>query len=225
MTINKFLKFASDFILYTSLTIAGFFVVNQFLGVNAFRFYVVTSGSMEPTIPTGSVIMVGKRAEYFTNDILTFSSGPKTTTTHRVLAKTWPDGIFKSPSFVTKGDANDSLDTNQLASDKIVGKVLLTVPYVGRITSIAKTPMGFIFLVVVPGTIIVYEELRSLVNNLRKLPRPKFSPRVAIAVPIACALFVAIGLTGAYFSDLEVSPHNSLAVSTPEVTPTPTLSP
>ncbi|MEK9201265.1 MAG: signal peptidase I [Patescibacteria group bacterium] len=217
--ITKVTKFISNFLLIFSLTIGGFFAINYFLGARAFSFFIVTSGSMEPSIGTGSVVVVAPRPDYFPGEVLTFRSGPKSVTTHRVLAKSWPKDITNPPTFITKGDANDSTDTNQLALENVTGKVVLTIPYVGLISSVAKTPMGFIFLVVVPGTIIVYEELCSLMSHVRKLPR------AAIAIPIVCAFFVGLGLTGAYFSDLEVSSKNNLSISTPTPTPTPPVLP
>jgi hypothetical protein len=86
----------------------------------------------------------------------------------------------------TKGDANEEADQKVIPKTKVVGSVFLGVPKIGYAVESAKTPQGFILLVVVPATIIVYEELRSIGRELRKLwaklRGTKVSPVVAPAL-------------------------------------------
>jgi signal peptidase I len=84
----------------------------------SFRFYWVQSGSMEPAIKTGSLIVLQQNASYAVGDIITFKSesernenNPKRTTTHRIVSETSKDGQIQ---YQTKGDANDIADIDSV---------------------------------------------------------------------------------------------------------------
>ena len=59
---------------------------------------------------------------------LTFYINDNTVVTHRVI-----DKDNDTESFHTKGDANETEDGGSVAYDKVVGKVVLNVPYLGYI--------------------------------------------------------------------------------------------
>ena len=86
---------------------------------------VVLSGSMEPTYPVGSLIYY-KAASFEDikeNDAITFRVDDDTLVTHRVIVKN-----EISQTFVTKGDANPTNDTNPVAkyiAVAIIGGILL----------------------------------------------------------------------------------------------------
>ena len=89
--------------------------------------FVITSRSMEPSIPIGSLIFVRSvRADRVrVGDVLTFFSPDwQIVVTHRV------SGIDRSgdePVFTTRGDANDFYDP-LLEQARVIGLVYLTVP-------------------------------------------------------------------------------------------------
>ena len=92
-----------------------------FLGV---RTSIVLSGSMEPAINTGSVIITRPIAPeaIHVGDIISFSSRSGTfVTTHRVI------GIEQNPEllFITKGDANRGKDPAPISPDQVLGKLFL----------------------------------------------------------------------------------------------------
>lgn len=213
-------KHISNTIFIISLLLAGLAVFNSFLGNKGAKVYIVTSGSMQPAIKTGSLVIAIPQNNYLENDVITFSSGPKTTTTHRIMHKSYPAGIESDPLYQTAGDANKSFDTNHLLQKDIVGRVILSIPFVGLIMNLAKSPQGFILMVIVPATIIIYEELKSLVT-VSKQAFQKFSPKPLAIIPIVGALFILVSLTGAYLSDREISINNVIqtAISTPSPTP------
>src|SRR3990167_3351690 len=64
---------------------------------------IVKSGSMEPAIPTGSVVMVRPSVSYAVGDVITFGKDTKTDipTTHRIVA------MNADNTFTVKGDANE----------------------------------------------------------------------------------------------------------------------
>ena len=72
--------------------------------------YAVTSGSMEPAIATGSLILVERvpASSVRAGDVITFDPpGPAGRVTHRVVDRARQDGSWY---FTTKGDANPASD-------------------------------------------------------------------------------------------------------------------
>lgn len=131
-----------------------------------YKVYTVLSGSMEPSIGTGSVVIVKPQGEYRVGDIVTAASGdPKTPVTHRITEIVEEND---QTAFITKGDANENSDMDARERESIIGKVLFSIPLVGYPMAWVRTPMGFMFLVVVPGTIIVYRELSKISGEARK---------------------------------------------------------
>jgi signal peptidase len=102
------------------------FVAIRTLGMATF---VVTGGSMEPTIHKGSLVIdepVTADALRL-GDIITFDRYDQTTT-HRVVGI---EGSASGPMFSTKGDANGVTDPEPLAFPGRVGLVKIAVPGLG----------------------------------------------------------------------------------------------
>lgn len=216
-TITNVSKYLSNVVFAASIILVALVVANRFLGQRAIKIYVVTSGSMEPAIKTGSIVGVVPQPDYAQGDVVTYRSSPKTTTTHRIVVK--GDNIF-----YIAGDANKTFDTAHPTNSDIVGKVFFTIPYIGFLIGYSKTPQGFILLAIVPATIIIYEELKSVVKMLSGFFE-KFTPKPMIVVPVIGALMVVVSLTGAYFYDKSVSHDNIITVAAPSPSPSPTPTP
>lgn len=130
-----------------------------------FKLYVVHSGSMEPAVKTGSLIFVKPAKSYAIGDIVTFKE-KKNTITHRIVEQ--DEGIFK-----TKGDANEEADTQAIFSDQITGKMILALPYLGYPVGYAQTRVGFIFLVLIPAIVIIYDELHRIKREVANIWKKK----------------------------------------------------
>ena len=131
-----------------------------------YKLLIVQSGSMEPAIKTGSVVIVKPVENYKTDDVITFVDGTKSqSTTHRVVDT---EVVSGKVYYITKGDANNAEDSNKVPEDKIVGKVLTSIPYAGYILAMAKKPIGFILLVVIPCLMIIIEEAGKIRKELKK---------------------------------------------------------
>lgn len=140
---------------------------------------VVLGGSMEPTYHLGSVLFVKETDPRAAGvgDVITFKSpvvrpGSKPTlTTHRITAiEDRADGRL----FRTKGDANEDVDAWLVPERDVIGQGTISVPYVGYVSSFARSKAGFVSLVIVPGLLVIALELLSLVRFLRGArPRPK----------------------------------------------------
>lgn len=121
------------------IMVAGFTAPRLF-GIKPF---VVLSGSMEPTIPTGSCVFVNtKDTNVDEGDIITFSlsTGKDSSVfvTHRVNQIT-DDGLIQ-----TKGDNNDSPD-GYLESDAVIGTVMFHIPVLGQILDFLQN-RGFVLV-------------------------------------------------------------------------------
>lgn len=110
-----------------------------------FKAFVVSSGSMEPTIMTGDVIFVRPRKNYGVDDVITFISPEKHTVTHRII------GVDASANgeirIQTQGDNNNAPDPYTIAGNAIVGEWWFTIPYLGYVEVFARTPTGIIIIV------------------------------------------------------------------------------
>ncbi|MES2876397.1 MAG: signal peptidase I [Patescibacteria group bacterium] len=84
----------------------------------------VESGSMEPTLPTGSRIVTQDQDSYKIGDVITFRADDGDLTTHRLVE------FAKDDSLVTKGDANLTPDVwdKPVAKSDVLGKVIYMTP-------------------------------------------------------------------------------------------------
>ena len=130
-------------VLSTILVILALLVAFLSVGVKIFglELYVVLSPSMEPTFSTGSVVYVKAvdPTEVQVGDVITFHLDENTLATHRVI-EVLQNG--SSPSFRTKGDANNVPDSRPVKSSALVGKVLFAVPKMGALVEFIHTPDG-----------------------------------------------------------------------------------
>ena len=136
--------------------------------VGADHSYVVLSGSMQPTIAAGDVVVVAntppERVE--SGDVMAFDriEGDDKRTTHRVVEVVERDG---DRFFRTQGDANEEPDSRLVPADAVIGTVQFTIPYVGRLFSFASSDTGVLLFVAVPGFLLVASELWTLVAAAR----------------------------------------------------------
>ena len=117
------------------------FIVPIALGIRPF---IVLSGSMEPTIKTGSIVYINTNVysyEIEKNDIIAFKMN-RQTVTHRVIEVNKDD-----ESFITKGDANEERDAVPVSFINYRGKTIFSIPYLGRTVAFFKSAFGLFCLV------------------------------------------------------------------------------
>ena len=133
---------------------------------------IVKSGSMEPTIKTGGIVIIKPESMYNVGDVVTFGADTKTQipTTHRIVAT---EGQGSGQMFQTKGDANNAADPTPTSVKDVHGKVILTVPYAGYVLDFARKPSGFALLVGVPALLIILEEAGKIVKEVRRMRASK----------------------------------------------------
>ncbi len=170
------MKFLFNFVYYTfvlGIIFIALLLITTLVPVPGnFKVKVVKSGSMEPAIKTGGIVVIKPSGSYKVGDIITFGEDTKTQipTTHRIMGSS---GSGSSQVFTTKGDANDSVDAETTSISEIRGKVILTVPYLGYVLDFAKQPIGFGLLVGIPAVLIIFEEIYKIISEIKAIRRKK----------------------------------------------------
>ena len=88
----------------------------------------VTSGSMQPLVAAGDVVMVRSVTpeELVANTVVLYDRPDTGRVLHRIV-EVLPDGTF-----ITRGDANSSDDSGALRAGEVEGAAVLAVPWIGR---------------------------------------------------------------------------------------------
>ncbi len=154
------------------LGVAGLFLASLLPIPGNVQIKIVKSGSMEPAIKTGSIVIVKPQAAYAVGDIITFGedTGAQIPTTHRVVAI---GGNFSNVFYMTKGDANEEADNVQIAQSDVEGRVIATIPFAGYVLDFAKKPLGFTLMIAIPASIIILDELLRIFQEVRSLRRKR----------------------------------------------------
>ena len=122
------------------------FVILFFLGIKP---TIVVSGSMEPTLPVGSLCMIDTKypiENVKTNDIIVYYV-KKQKVIHRVYLVR--DGIVR-----TKGDANSNVDRAAITIENYYGKYLFSIPVIGLVVPKLQNSIGKTIFVLV--LILIY---------------------------------------------------------------------
>ena len=136
----------------------------------------VLSGSMEPALSVGDLLIVKAHDSYQVGDIVVYQSG-RTPVVHRIVE-------ISDESVTTCGDANNTND-NPFHPKYIKGKVVMVIPWVGNILWAIKQPVFTILAVIAAVLLIelsfhknkesksdeqekIKEEIRVLMEELNK---------------------------------------------------------
>ncbi|MDE3088137.1 MAG: signal peptidase I [Chloroflexota bacterium] len=129
------------------------------------RTLVVMSGSMEPTIPVGAVVIAEPvpSRELEIGDVIIFSPNADVTVPiiHRIVSVRVKDG---TRFFTTRGDANPSADVAEVSLPATAWRMTYNVPLVGYLISYATSPLGTVIFIVMPllllGILTIWEQLK-----------------------------------------------------------------
>ena len=188
---NRLVQFLSNglFALVIVMVIAMVFFVVQgkITGgppmIAGHHMYIVLSGSMSPAFDTGSVIFVEpmEPEDIREGDIITYRGlgDSSLLTTHRVMGI---EGSGQDLEFITKGDANDVNDPYPIPGENLVGRVVMSVPYLGFLMGFGQSKQGLLVLVVIPGVLLIINESFKLYKSISKMREEKDSGKVGQAV-------------------------------------------
>ncbi len=169
---KKILRIITNVLTAIIIAIVLLLLITIFPITGNYKVLVVQSGSMEPAIHTGSIVIVKPTDNYKIGDIITFGKISRTQapTTHRIHDMKLQEG---NPVYITKGDANNAPDTKEVLPEDIAGKVLFSIPYAGYVISAAQKPIGFAMIIILPALFIVYDEIRKIINEAKKMIKKK----------------------------------------------------
>lgn len=135
----------------------------------------ITTGSMEPTYPIDTMIVVKKTqaSDIKVNDIISFySSDPLldgAVNTHRVVDIIQGDN--DSISFVTKGDANNVVDSYDAEDRYLLGRVVGSSLICGKAVRLASNPLIFIPVIIIPLALMLFKNIIRTVSYAKKIAK------------------------------------------------------
>ncbi len=143
--VKKIWNVTVTFLLLAALVLAAAFAGVRLFGLTPFT---VTSGSMEPVYPVGSIVYVKKvtPSEVEVGDAITFHLSGGAIATHQVWA-------VEGNNFRTQGIANLTPegaiqhDAAPVPFDDLIGKPVACIPGLGYLYAAIRTPVGLCVLV------------------------------------------------------------------------------
>lgn len=118
---KKIIKIIISLLLSIVLSLAIYYGITNkkvMINIGGFSTLIVSSGSMNPELQIGDIIIIKKCNDYNVNDIVTYSVNDDYLVTHRIIEK---DGT----TFVTKGDSNNVEDNENVSIENIKGKMII----------------------------------------------------------------------------------------------------
>lgn len=169
---TKALKTTANTLVFAVLVlICGGFLALRLSGLGT---YVVTGGSMEPTIHKGSLVLVQPVApsDVRVGDVITFVQYDQTTT-HRVIAIT--TSANGNLQFKTKGDANVAADPEDKIFPGQVGVARAAVPAAGY--AIANVQVYWRLALTLIAALTFFSCAAALVFRREPVAAPVLAPR------------------------------------------------
>ena len=129
-----------------------------------YELYTVVSGSMEPAIPTGSLVYVEHidPADVREGDVIAFydAMDAASVITHRVVTNSTVMG-----KFITKGDANAENDMRPIPYSYLIGRVRMSVQKLGALAQIFTSNAGKLAAASALGLCVVLHVLAALLRG------------------------------------------------------------
>ena len=155
----KVLKTLGQVVLFVILI---FFILLNILSMNnkslfGFRIYRVISGSMQPALQIGDVIIIKKANYYAEKDIITYDNG-LTTITHRIKS-------INGDEIITEGDANDAPD-KPITKDRILGKYFFRISTFSVFSIMLTGKTIYLIMVLVLFAILLFAISDRVTRNL-----------------------------------------------------------
>jgi signal peptidase I len=138
--------------------LAIFAVLTRAAQLTGRELFAINGGSMEPTIPNGSLVAVQAvdPMRIAIGDIVTVRAGNGMIYSHRVVqVLDGPEGRLLQ----LRGDANASADEAPVAPAQVVGRVTESVPLAGSAWSLLSTIPGFVAALSVPILLFLIHQL------------------------------------------------------------------
>ena len=163
--INGFIALVFCFSLFVFIAV----LVNQgndVPSVFGYSFLSVSTPSMEPAYPVGSVVVTkrGNAETYKPGDVISFYSEDPAIrglpNTHRIVSvhRDKENNLY----FITRGDNNPIPDRYEVFEDKVIGKVRGSVGSLGNILETIKSRYVIFFLLILPLSVLMFFEAKHI---------------------------------------------------------------
>jgi signal peptidase len=121
--------------------------------------YIVRSGSMEPAINVGDMVLAGPvgTGGIKPGVIISYEAG-KNLITHRVLS-------IDGNTLITKGDANKEPDPNPVRLSQVQSRYIFRIPYVGYVAGFLRTRPGWLLSIVLPSIVLVGFIVKDIIKE------------------------------------------------------------
>lgn len=141
-----------------------------------YKVFNVVSGSMEPTIEIGDLVIVKQpeQENIKEGDIITFIE-EQGIVTHRVVEVIEEDGKIK---YKTKGDNNNANDTNLVEYKNIEGIFVKNIKKIGGIITSARSSTSIIVIVLVVYLVYLIASKKSDRKDARHEKRKEFEEEI-----------------------------------------------
>ncbi len=173
--LGKLISFIGSFIIWFVILFCLAMALPRLAGIET---YVVVSGSMEPSIPVGSLVYAKETDPkalvagdvivfYKSNDISQsgasgVDSGGVVPITHRVV-ENHPD----TGEIITKGDANNQADISPVTYNNVVGKVVFHIRSLGYLAAPLSTVFGKVAIILVLLAAYILTEVANRMRRMR----------------------------------------------------------
>lgn len=168
MSVITALAFVFGLVIFISVLKASNGEVPNVFGFSVMR---VETGSMEPELETGCIVVAKKtdQQDLKVGDIISFySTDPDPfingqVETHRIVEQHYL--LNNEREYITKGDANQKDDEYPVLYKNIIGKVIFNLGVAsGSVIQILQNPKIIFFLIILPLIFITFSEAVNLVN-------------------------------------------------------------
>ncbi len=139
--------------------------------------FVIISGSMEPSLEIGDMVIIKEfpEEELQKGDIISFRNG-QSIITHRI------NNVINEKtgkiSFETKGDNNNIKDKNYVKYDDIEGKMVGKIPHIGKIVLLLKNKLIIIIILMIFYMLYIHnakvEDRRLMRKEKRRVLKEKY---------------------------------------------------
>ena len=123
---------------FISINILG----NDLPTINGYAYLEVISGSMEPKIRIGDIVIIDTKVNsYKVKDIVTFRDTNGSFVTHRIIE-------IKDNEIITQGDANNTID-DAITKDQIVGRYVYQINGLGALMKSFRSPLTLVMILII----------------------------------------------------------------------------
>lgn len=151
--------------IYLSYILSGIllviFLIHLVLFIIGFRFFIVSSGSMEPEIKTGSIAYVRKvsdKDEFYDKldfeTVLTFRLSNGTVVTHKVIEFDENLDYIKTQSILP-----NSTEDAPISFDDVIGVVSFSIPLIGYLLMLLKNWYFWVISILIIIMVIIIKSM------------------------------------------------------------------